>query len=402
MDSRVRRWGVPTALVALGMGLLTAATGSAPASASGCRATTRILSHAPTTTLALPGGASARVWDTGHLSNPDAEMRLVAVRVPAGSLTPAVLSSPTLAKAVTPSAMAARDPQAVVVINGQHFNPSIPGIPEKAEIVDGVTRKASSATDFHVAVWDTTKSAALTMDHLSSSVTSARGRIAVGAVNWQTLASSGVSVYTYAWGTRGHSYGPRTVIVTNGVVSGFRSGSAGGGRPGVTQQFLTAKSSSALAALAKLRVGDKVTISYAHSGIQIYDGNWPHHSVGKPSGMLGAGAALVKLGAVHADCSSRNEELRPRSAIVWMRNGDLMVVAVSGRATLAGVRWGGASVHQFADYLRQLGALTAVNLDGGTSTTLLVRKTVGGPLVRLDRSMSEYQRPVADSLAFRA
>jgi hypothetical protein len=44
----------------------------------------------------------------------------------------------------------------------------------------------------------------------------------------------------------------------------------------------------------------------------------------------------------------------------------------------------------------------AINLDGGTSTTLLVRKTVGGPYVRLDRAMSESQRPIVDSLVFLA
>ena len=64
-------------------------------------------------------------------------------------------------------------------------------------------------------------------------------------------------------------------------------------------------------------------------------------------------------------------------------------------------RYAGASVHQFAEYLRRLGAVTAVNLDCGSSTTLLVRRTVGGPLVRLDRSGRQYQREIADVLTMR-
>jgi hypothetical protein len=57
-------------------------------------------------------------------------------------------------------------------------------------------------------------------------------------------------------------------------------------------------------------------------------------------------------------------------------------------------------VHQAATYLKQLGAVTAVAFDGGNSTTLLVRKKKGGPLIRLDRSQSEYQRPITDAVAF--
>ena len=53
-----------------------------------------------------------------------------------------------------------------------------------------------------------------------------------------------------------------------------------------------------------------------------------------------------------------------------------------------------------ADYLVRLGARIATKLDGGTSTTRLVRCTVGGPLVRLDRSGTDYLRPTPDSPAF--
>ncbi|MBA3742209.1 hypothetical protein [Sporichthya sp.] len=44
--------------------------------------------------------------------------------------------------------------------------------------------------------------------------------------------------------------------------------------------------------------------------------------------------------------------------------------------------------------------LPAVAFDGGNSTTLLVRKKAGGPLIRLDRRGSEYQRPITDAVAF--
>jgi len=78
----------------------------------------------------------------------------------------------------------------------------------------------------------------------------------------------------------------------------------------------------------------------------------------------------------------------------------MLVVAIAGKQF--GSSWGGVSVHQFAGLLKQLGAVTAIRLDSGTSTTLWVRKTIGGPLVRLDRRSDDYEREVVDAVAFRA
>jgi hypothetical protein len=193
-----------------------------------------------------------------------------------------------------------------------------------------------------------------------------------------------------------------TVVVAGGVVTRKLSGSAGAVRPLTGQTFLTAASGTYSTKLASLRVGDAVTVTTRASGVRVDDGLWPHSSMGTPAGLTGLGGTLVDDGVNRGACTSRDENLRPRSAIAWMANGDMLVVAVAGRATVNGVRFGGATVHQFGDYLKRLGAVTAVNLDGGTSTTLLVRRAVGGPLVRLDRSMSEPQRAVVDALVWRA
>ena len=400
--TRLRPWAASATAAVLGLSLIVVATGASPASAASCRPTPTLLSRTPVQQFALPGGASVRIWDTGNLANNLAEVRLAVVRIPAGTLTPAVIASPTLSRAATPLAMAQRDPLDVVVINGQHFNPALPGIPEKSEMVNGILRKAKSATELTLAIYGPQKTAAWATGHMVGSVSSVRGRVTVGALNWQTLASSGASIYTYAWGTRAHSYGPRTVVVTNGVVTGFRSGSAGAGRPAANQKYLTAPTGAALSALLQLRVGDAVTVTTTQTGLQLSDGAMPHHTIGRPTGVIGFGGTIVRDGVLKADCTARSEELRPRSALVMLRNGDMLVVSASGRATVSGTRFGGATVHQFADLLRRLGAVNAFNLDGGTSTTLLVRKTVGGPLIRLDRSMSEFMRPVADALTFRA
>jgi hypothetical protein len=381
---RHSRWVAPAAAATLGVGLLVGTGANTPADASGCRPTPSILSRPATWTLALPQGARAQIWVSG--------VRLSVVTIPKGSLTPAVATAPTLAAAVTPASMVAKDPNAVVVINGGHFNPAVPGIPEKSQTTKGVLRKGYISTDNNLAMYPD-KTVWLTHSRLGGNITSVRGTVRVAAVNWQSLPSSGISVFTYAWGTRAHVYGPRTIVLTRGRVTAIRAGSAGRGRPGGAQQFLTAPAGAYATALSRLRIGDLVRVSAWNGGVREYDGVYPHTPVGHPVGLLGAGTTLVRAGGNNTTCGARDEALRPRSGIGWRSNGDMVVVAASGS---------GATVHQFSDFMRRLGAVTAINLDGGTSTTLLIRRKVGGPLSRLDRGITQYQRAVVDALTFRA
>jgi hypothetical protein len=384
------------AVAALSLTAIAAVSTTDTASASTCAATPTVLAHAPISQFALPGGASTRIWDVGSGSS---RVRLAVVRVPAGTLTPTVTVAPTLSRAVTPQSMTTSEARAVVVINGGHFNPNVPGIPDSSQARRGVLRKATRTSQNGLAVDSVGKTVEpVSAAYVGSAVTT-RGTWPLAGLNWQTLAASGITTYTAVWGTVAHPYGPRTVVVSQGKVVAIRLGSAGASRPGSGQTWLTAPSGTYATALARLRVGDSVTISAREVNTLRLDGIWPHARLASAYGQIGAGATLVVDRANKADCSSRNEIRRPRSGIAWLSNGDLLVVAVAGPA---GTRMGGATVHQFADYLRRLGAVRAINLDGGTSTTLLVRKSVGGPYVRLDRAATEAQRPVVDSLAFLA
>ena len=69
-------------------------------------------------------------------------------------------------------------------------------------------------------------------------------------------------------------------------------------------------------------------------------------------------------------------------------------MAVSGRVGTNGYRQGGATRRQFAVYLQRLGAYDGANLDGGNSTTLLVRRSLTGGFTRMDQPASSWQRPV--------
>ncbi|MGE0820356.1 MAG: phosphodiester glycosidase family protein, partial [Candidatus Nanopelagicales bacterium] len=314
-------------------------------------------------------------------------------------------TSPTVARAATVSSMVAGDPNAVVVLNGGTFNPSVPGIPDRVQISKGVVRKLvrqsySNGLYGGIAIDSANKTITGAAFDLAGTFSTRAGSGIVGSVNWQTLPSQGIAVYTNAWGSRAHPAGTRAVVVAGTKVTKILTGSAATRRPATWEKYLTARTGTGAAALlAKVKVGDPATLWYGANGTTRYAG-YPATAFSKPSGATGSGGAIVRDGAVDAPCSSRDEQPRPRSAIAWDAQGNMLVVAVAGKKF--GSSWGGVSVHQFAGLLKQLGAVTAIRLDSGTSTTLWVRKTIGGKLVRLDRRSDDYQREVVDAVAFRA
>lgn len=404
MRPSTRQGGAVVAVTGLAVALLTAAPGS-PVAAASCKPTPGILRASPVASYSLPGGASVKIWDTNPRSFTESDRRLAVVRIPRGSLTPSVVTAPTVSRAAKPSTMVKGQGDAVVIINGGTFNATVPGIPDRAQISNGVVRKLvrqawSNGLYGGIAVDSVNKTITGAAFDLAGDFSTRAGKAVVGGVNWQTLTREGVSVYTYAWGNRAHPVGPRTVVVAGTKVTKVLSGAASTRRPATWEKYLTAPSGSAAAALlAKVRVGDPASLWYGANGTTRYAG-YPATSFSRPSGATGSGGAIVKDGVVSAPCSARDENPRPRSAIAFDKYGNMLVVAVAGKR--AGSSWGGVTVHQFAGLLKQLGAVTAIRLDGGTSTTLWVRKTVGGPLVRLDRGSSDYEREVVDALVFRA
>lgn len=404
MRPSTRAGGAALAVSALSVSLL-AATSSAPVGAVTCKPTPAILSSGPVSSYSLPGGATVRIWDTNVRSFTEGDRRLAVVKIPKASLTPTVVTSPTVARAAKVSSMVAADPRAVVVLNGGTFNPSVPGIPDRVQISKGVVRKLvrqsySNGLYGGIAVDSTNKTITGAAFDLAGSVSTRAGSAIVGSVNWQTLPSQGVAVYTYAWGSRSHPAGTRAVVVAGGKVTKVLTGTAATRRPASWEKYLTARTGTGAASLlAKMKIGDPATVWYGANGTTRYAG-YPATAFSKPSGATGSGGAIVRDGAVDAPCSSRDEQPRPRSAIAWDAQGNMLVVAIAGKQF--GSSWGGVSVHQFAGLLKQLGAVTAIRLDSGTSTTLWVRKTIGGPLVRLDRRSDDYEREVVDAVAFRA
>ena len=84
----------------------------------------------------------------------------------------------------------------------------------------------------------------------------------------------------------------------------------------------------------------------------------------------------------------------PRSAVALAADGAVWLVVVDGRQPLSR----GVTLEELAELLLALGAADALNLDGGGSSTLVVRPP-GGPAVRLNLPTGhDVQREVANAV----
>src|SRR5262249_44741101 len=155
--------------------------------------------------------------------------------------------------------------------------------------------------------------------------------IPIGAVNWQDLSRTGASMFTSAWASYQHDVGEVTVAVTGGKVSRILYRYEGEDAPPPGTTYLTARwGSNTDDQLQQLRVGDKVTISVPPTGKLQYQKKAT--AIGRPTSLTGLSAPLVVNGQVVYGCSRQSEIRRPRSIVAWKKNGDVMLIAISGRA----------------------------------------------------------------------
>ncbi|MFJ7825444.1 phosphodiester glycosidase family protein [Psychrobacillus sp. NPDC096623] len=128
--------------------------------------------------------------------------------------------------------------------------------------------------------------------------------------------------------------------------------------------FVLSAHGTAMEALKQMKIGDPVTID---TGI---DQMWMDASF-----MLTSGPMLVKDGNVGLSMdpnSSKARERAPRTAIAIDKTGTkVWMVTVDGRQSGYST---GMSLNEFAQYLKSMGAYRALNLDGGGSTAMAVRK----------------------------
>lgn len=119
---------------------------------------------------------------------------------------------------------------------------------------------------------------------------------------------------------------------------------------------------SRAADVSDLGVGDEITLSWSLRLPGVTE------AIGGSPILLADGAIMVS-----ADCNTYLCSANPRTAVGIKANGDILLVVIDGRQP----GWSkGMTQIQEARYLKSLGAVDALNLDGGGSSTMVVRDVV--------------------------
>jgi hypothetical protein len=225
---------------------------------------------------------------------------------------------------------------------------------------------------------------------ISATVTRGSQTFTVDRLNWQTLPSSSVAIYTPAWADVSLARRPAGAVewvVKKGAIVSVRSGSTAGGtvQPGTR---VVAFGSNVASAAARAVKGQRVTITVR----QKTEGNVVLREA------IGRANSLVDAGRVDLPCASRWFDPRPRTAVGWSARGNWMTLSLPGTGyDRNGYRIGGLGLAQEANVAVALGFTEASELDGGGSTTAYIRRADGN-WDRVDDPDGIWQRPIPNSL----
>jgi exopolysaccharide biosynthesis protein len=143
--------------------------------------------------------------------------------------------------------------------------------------------------------------------------------------------------------------------------------------------------------LDTLSAGDKVWITYVSSG----DESARSQGVTGAEDIVAGVPQLIKDGRVditwEKEKSSKSfvETKHPRTAVAKLKDGKFLMITVDGRSESSG----GISLNDLAALLLEFGAVDALNLDGGGSTTMFLDGKVAN-----HPSDKEGERKVSDAL----
>lgn len=273
---------------------------------------------------------------------------------------------------------------AAAAVNGDFFDINNSGATTGVVVVDGQVRKSPSAGEDLSVAFDASGAGRI----VDIGFTGAVGDRQLDRLNATDLPSDGIGAYTSFWG----SY-PRTravggvsevaeVEVTHGVVTAVRD-KPGSGAIATGTTMLVGREAGA-DYLRSLPIGERVDIAYS---VEAADGA-PIETA------IGGGHLLVKDGEIF---DAADDSAHARTAIGFSRDGQTMtVLGIDGELT--GTR--GAGLGDIAAQMRDRGTWTALELDGGGSTTLATRLP-GGSDVRQENIPNDgEERLVSNGLAF--
>jgi Phosphodiester glycosidase len=268
-----------------------------------------------------------------------------------------------------PLIQTARQSQASAAINGGFFNRNNQ-LPLGAIRLNGQWL-SGPILNRGVFAWNETGETRFDRLTLQETIVTSNQRIPLATLN-SAYPQSGISRYTPVWGASYTTLGDNEILITvqNDQVTNQQTGNKAGSVFSIPTNGYLLVARSSTNAVALLAIG---------SPLQLENALLPS-DFGSYQNILGAGPLLIQNRQIVLDGKLEKfsdafiQETAARSAIGQTSDGTLLIVSVHNR-----VGGGGATLSEIAQMMSQLGAVNALNLDGGSSTTLYL----GGQL--LDR-----------------
>ncbi|WP_327122441.1 phosphodiester glycosidase family protein [Streptomyces sp. NBC_01341] len=308
------------------------------------------------------------------------------------------LSTGRVADRSTVSELAAgHDPgrgrRTVAAVNADFFDINQTGAPQGPGIKDGLTVH-SPAPGINRAVGIGPGNAGRVLElYFEGTLTLPSGPHPFAAYNAANVPAQGVGAYTSAWGTADRALTvddarPVTeVAVRDGKVASV-SGTPGA-EPVPEDTVVLVGREAGAGLLSALAPGDPVSIEYrarTDSGVV-------------PRTAVGGRELLVADGVAQNHDGEGNNTAAPRTAVGFSKDGRTMqVLTVDGRQTDSG----GVTLTELGAMMRRAGSYSALNLDGGGSSTLVAREP-GSDALQVENSPSDgSERTVPNGLALTA
>jgi hypothetical protein len=268
-----------------------------------------------------------------------------------------------------PLSVAANRAGAVAGVNGEFFDIGNSNAALGGEVQDGVLRKSPDISGrSHVGVSrdGISQLVDLAIDASADLAGAPHKVLSVNAANGGGVPANGMVAYTPVWGesSRNRAFTgvaadriAEVVVVEGAVVSVDPTGPAGSG-PIPEGGFALVGRDGAADALRALREGDPVGLTYELADDLARTMEFA----------LGHGGTIVSDGEV---VDGLTTSIAPRTALGFSDDGRTLVLATWDGP--GGTGRGGVGVDKAARDLVRLGVDTAVNLDGGGSTTMVAR-----------------------------
>jgi hypothetical protein len=149
---------------------------------------------------------------------------------------------------------------------------------------------------------------------------------------------------------------------------------------------------------ASLNEGDAVSLEVVSSQLknfeaQFFDKDW--HSI---DNVLASTPLLLYNGGIPEYLREANSAFytkrHPRTAVGLLKNGAWVFVVVDGRQKCSE----GATILELAQLMKNLGCVSALNFDGGGSSTMVIHDKIVNSLSGREYALTRKERPVSNAL----